>query len=167
MKNNTIAYVGIGSNLAEPKAQVRQAIGELDDIQDTELLAASSLYRSSPLGPTDQPDYINAAVKLMTSLSAALLLTELFRIEHKHGRRREVGSKWGPRTLDLDLLLYGDLISREPALTLPHPGIAERVFVLAPLLEIEPEIAVPGQGPAKRLLTELGDVTIEKLQDSE
>jgi len=165
MKAQTIAYVGLGSNLAQPVVQVRLALRELGDIKGTRVLASSSLYRSPPMGPPKQPHYINAVAKLETRLSARDLLTEFFEIEQRHGRRRD-GAKWGPRSLDLDLLLYGELVSNDPKLTLPHPGITERVFVLTPLLEIDPKILVPGRGPAATLLAALGAKKIEKLESS-
>ena len=137
------AYVGIGSNLDHPTRQVREAFQELDEVVDTRCVARSSLYRSAPMGPSDQPDYVNAAAALRTRLSARGLLEALLAIERAHGRVRE-GLRWGPRTLDLDLLLYGNQCIDEPGLTIPHPGIATRSFVVYPLLEIAPDLEVPG-----------------------
>ncbi len=162
MTENTIAYLGLGSNLAQPRDQVRRALKELDDIPKTAVLARSSFYRSRPLGPKDQPDFINAVAKVRTMLSAHDLLAELFQIEDRHGRKRD-GTKWGPRELDLDLLMYGDLMISDPNLSLPHPGISERIFVLLPLVELDPDVIVPGQGPAVELLDKLQDGYIEKL----
>lgn len=144
------AYVGIGSNLNDPIGQVRRALHELDEIADTRRLACSSLYRSLPMGPKDQPDYVNAAAALSTRLSPGELLVALLRIEQAHGRTR-TGPRWGPRSLDLDLLLYGDQSIAEPGLTVPHPGLATRSFVLFPLLEIAPELEVPGAAPLVEL----------------
>ena len=145
---------------------MRLAFEELAHLEQSELLARSSLYRSPPLGPPDQPDYINAAVKLATRLGAHVLMDRLLAIERDHGRTRD-HAKWGPRTLDLDLLLYGNEIVAEQRLTLPHPGISQRVFVLAPLFEIEPDLVIPGQGTVARLLKNLDDAPIEKLTHSE
>lgn len=139
-----IAAVGIGSNLDDPVAQVRAAIIALTALIDTDLLAASSLYRNPPMGPQDQPDFVNAAVLLRTRLRPLTLLDRLQDIERQQGRIRSI--HWGPRTIDLDLLLYGDRLISEPRLTTPHPGLHERPFVLYPLAEIAPELEVPGHG---------------------
>lgn len=144
------AYVGIGSNLDDPIRQVREAFQELDEIAETRCVARSSLYRSAPMGPSDQPDYVNAAVALRTGLSARRLLDALLAIEQSHGRIRG-GRRWGPRTLDLDLLLFGNQCIAEPGLTVPHPGIASRGFVVYPLLEIAPHLDVPGVAPLVEL----------------
>ena len=162
MIENTIAYVGLGSNLAQPRDQVCRALDELNDIPNTAVLARSSFYRSRPLGPNDQPDFINAVAKVRTTLSAHDLLAELFNIENRHGRKRD-GTKWGPRELDLDLLIYGDLMLSDSGLSLPHPRISERNFVLLPLLELDADVVVPGHGPAVELLNKLQDGYIEKL----
>lgn len=162
MPDQTIAYVGLGSNLDGPVSQLRQAVKELDRLEMTRVVARSSLYRSPPLGPADQPDYINAVAKLATSLNPQALLDCLLRIERSHGRIRE-GEKWGPRTLDLDLLLYGNETRNDPRLKLPHPGISQRVFVLAPLMELDPDLVIPGHGRVDQLLARLGHAPIEKL----
>jgi 2-amino-4-hydroxy-6-hydroxymethyldihydropteridine diphosphokinase len=130
----TLAFVGLGSNLADPVQQVSRALAELDRIPHTRCLARSSLYRSPPLGPQDQPDFINAVAALDTALQAQALLAELHALEQRHGRLRR--EHWGPRTLDLDLLLYGDAVLRTETLTLPHPGLYDRDFVLYPLAEL-------------------------------
>lgn len=145
------AYVGLGSNLDNPEHHVRMALDALARIPNTRLVRHSSLYRSAPMGPSDQPDYINAVAALEITLPALELMTELQTIERQHGRRRGA-VKWGPRTLDLDLLLYGNERIEETTLTVPHPGIAERPFVLYPLSEIAPAIDIPGYGPLKDLL---------------
>jgi 2-amino-4-hydroxy-6-hydroxymethyldihydropteridine diphosphokinase len=137
------AFVGIGSNLENPIRQVERALDELDGIARTRCIARSGLYRSPPMGPSDQPDYINAAAALRTRLSPHELLAALLRVEQAHGRSRD-GRRWGPRTLDLDLLVYGEACIAEPGLTVPHPGIASRSFVVFPLLEIAPDLEVPG-----------------------
>jgi 2-amino-4-hydroxy-6-hydroxymethyldihydropteridine diphosphokinase len=134
----TIAYVGIGSNLEEPETQVRKAFDELDRMPHTRLVKKSSLYRSAPLGHAAQPDFVNAVAQLETGLPAERLLAELQEIEARHGRRRSFPN--APRTLDLDVLLFGGASLALPALTIPHPRMHERAFVLKPLVEISPEL---------------------------
>lgn len=139
-------YIGLGSNLGEPRQQLLQAIEELAGLPVTSLMACSSLYRSEPLGPGDQPEYLNAVAELRTQLPAESLLEKLLEIETRHGRRR-TSRRWEPRTLDLDLLLYGQSVLNAPRLQVPHPELAKRSFVLYPLLEIAgPDLYVPGQG---------------------
>ena len=141
-----LAYIGLGSNLDDPQAQVQQAFRELDALPKSRCSARSGLYRSPPMGPAGQPDYVNAVAELSTGLEPEDLLQRLHGIEAAHGRVRS-GDRWGPRTLDLDLLLYGDFQVLRPELTLPHPGLARRAFVLLPLLEIAgPEMPIPGHG---------------------
>ena len=144
-----VAYVGIGSNLGEPVEHVARALEGLGRLPRTTLRRASSLYRNPPMGPAGQPDFVNAVAELATALGARQLLAFLQDIEDAHGRVRE--THWGSRTLDLDLLLYGDARLDEPDLTVPHPGIAGRAFVLVPLAEIAPEARVPGLGTARAL----------------
>ena len=146
----TVAYVGIGSNLDDPRVHVLEAFQDLDRLPHTRLVKKSSLYRSAPLGYADQPDFINAVAQLETGLPAERLLAELQQVEARHGRQRSFAN--APRTLDLDLLLYGGLELRTAILETPHPRMHERAFVLQPLLEISPEVAIPGRGPAKALL---------------
>lgn len=134
----TIAYVGIGSNLDDPRGHVLKAFTELAELPHTRLLKKSSLYRSAPLGYGKQPDFVNAVARLETGLPAERLLAELQQIEARHGRTRSFPN--APRTLDLDILLYGDLVLRTPSLQTPHPRMHERAFVLKPLLEISPEL---------------------------
>ena len=134
----TIAYVGIGSNLDEPRRQVLEAFTELDRLPHTRLVKKSSLYRSAPMGHAAQPDFINAVAQLETGLPAERLLAELQALEARHGRERSFPN--APRTLDLDVLLYGNAQIDSPALTVPHPRMHERAFVLKPLLEISPEL---------------------------
>jgi 2-amino-4-hydroxy-6-hydroxymethyldihydropteridine diphosphokinase len=134
----TIAYVGIGSNLADPRAQVLHALEELDRLPHTRVVMKSSLYRSAPLGYAAQPDFVNAVAQLETALPAERLLAELQEIEARHGRKRSFPN--APRTLDLDVLLYGDAVLSLPALTIPHPRMRERAFVLKPLIEISPHL---------------------------
>jgi len=134
-------YIGLGSNLDDPLSQVRAAIDELAALPQSRLHAVSPLYRTPPLGPADQPDYINAVVAVDTDLEPLTLLDELQRIEHYHGRVRSL--RWGPRTLDLDLLLYGDRTIASERLIVPHPGLSERPFVIFPLQAIAPELILP------------------------
>ena len=147
----TLAYIGIGSNLEDPQTQVAQAFDELARLPRTRLSARSSLYRSAPVGDAAQPDFINAVAELATTLGARQLLAELQAIEARHGRQR--GFANAPRTLDLDLLLYGDARIDEPQLVVPHPRMHERAFVLRPLLDIAPAVTIPGRGAARRWLS--------------
>ncbi len=139
------AYVGIGSNLDAPVEQIGSAIDSIAALPECVLTQRSSLYRSAPLGGLEQPDFVNAVVALLTTLGALALLERLQSIETAHGRRRDVGH-WGPRTIDLDLLVVGDEVVDEPRLSLPHPGIAGRNFVLLPLRELAPHMLIPGLG---------------------
>jgi len=145
-----IAFIGLGSNLADPLVQVRQALMELESIPGTRVTARSSLYRTSPVGYLEQPDFINAVASVQTTLKPQALLAALLAIENRHGRRRTMRN--APRTLDLDLLLYGEAVFDQDGLTLPHPRLHERAFVLAPLAEIAPEAMVPGMGRLQDLL---------------
>ena len=143
-EDRTTAFVGLGSNLEEPVRQIELAIELLKAIPDTELVSRSSLYRSAPLGTIAQPDFVNAVARIVTVLNAHSLLQSLQEIEHLQGRVR--GERWGPRVLDLDLLVYGSTSIDQPTLTVPHPRIAERNFVLLPLQEIAPDLVIPGLG---------------------
>jgi 2-amino-4-hydroxy-6-hydroxymethyldihydropteridine diphosphokinase len=145
------AFIGLGSNLNDPASQVLAAFDELAALPSSRLLMHSSLYRSAPMGRLDQPDFINAVAQIETSLSPHELLEALLEIEHLHGRVRECSN--GPRTLDLDLLIYDDLQCEDRCLTLPHPRMHLRAFVLQPLLEIAPDTRVPGHGAVAELLT--------------
>lgn len=144
-------YIGLGSNLDGPAAQVRAAVREIAALPAVRLRAASGLYRSPPMGGRDQPDYVNAAVRVDTELEPEALLDALQAIERRHGRAAERG-RWESRPLDLDLLLWGALARAGERLTLPHPGLHERAFALGPLLELDRALEVPGKGPAARLL---------------
>jgi 2-amino-4-hydroxy-6-hydroxymethyldihydropteridine diphosphokinase len=135
-------YIGLGSNLAHPVEQIQRALLALQTLPDTPFAGASSLYRTSPLGPQDQPDFINAVARLDTLLSPEQLLVELQSIEQQQGRQR-TSERWGPRTLDLDIILYGDLILNTPTLTIPHSGLLERDFWLIPLFELAPDLIFP------------------------
>lgn len=150
MQQPVIAYIGLGSNLSDPGRQVRSALGTLSEHHAIQLLRHSALYLSPPMGPADQPDYVNAVAALETRLAPHRLLDLLQAIEQQQGRVR--GERWGPRTLDLDILLYGDRLISDARLTLPHPGIAERAFVLYPLQEIAPDLEIPGLGTLSGLL---------------
>ena len=159
------AYVGIGSNLDAPRDQVEQAIAALAAIDKTRLVRTSRLYLSAPLDGSDQPDYVNAVAALLTCLDADSLLRSLQSIEKAQGRSRG-GEKWGPRTLDLDLLVYSSASIDEKDLKVPHPGIGERNFVLLPLLDIAPHLRVPGLGSVTGLVAAMGKngLRIEKLK---
>ena len=134
----TQAYIALGSNLDDPRQHVLTAIDELDVLPFTRVTAKSNLHQTKPLGPQDQPDFINAVVAIATQLAPLALLHECLNLEIRHGRARR--ERWGPRTLDLDLLLYGDLHLTLPELVIPHPHMYEREFVLKPLAEIAPEL---------------------------
>ncbi len=157
----TLAYVALGANLGSPIVTINAAIGHLDGIPLSRRLAGSSLYRTAPVGLKHQPDFINAVVTLETELPAQELLDQLFAIEAHFGRQRSVRN--APRTLDLDLLLYGDRVLDTPALMLPHPRMHERAFVLAPLAEIAPGLDIPGQGRVADLLAACADQRIERI----
>jgi 2-amino-4-hydroxy-6-hydroxymethyldihydropteridine diphosphokinase len=146
----TLAYVGVGSNLDEPVQQVERALLELDRLPHSRVVKRSSLYKSAPVGYADQPDFINAVAQLETGISADRLLSELQEIESRHGRQRSFAN--APRSLDLDLLIFGNSELKTKALTLPHPRMHERAFVLKPLLEIAPDVAIPGVGLARDCL---------------
>jgi 2-amino-4-hydroxy-6-hydroxymethyldihydropteridine diphosphokinase len=157
----TLAYVGLGANLGEPRRQVEAALGELGAIPRTRLSRSSSLYRTSPMGYASQPDFVNAVAELETGLDAPALLAELQAIEARHGRSRSFAD--APRTLDLDLLLFGSEAFSEKDLTVPHPRMHERAFVLEPLLEIAPEARIPGRGRAKDFLKSCAGQHVERM----
>ena len=145
----TLAAVGLGANLGDVARSVRDAIDALGQLPGTRLVQASRLYRTPAWGVTAQPDFINAVALLDTGLSARALLEALLDIERVLGRVRVDGERWGPRTLDLDLLLHGDAIIDEAGLRVPHPHLHERAFALLPLLEAWPAAIIPGIGPAR------------------
>jgi 2-amino-4-hydroxy-6-hydroxymethyldihydropteridine diphosphokinase len=155
-------YVGLGSNLEDPVAQVLEAVEELEMIPDSILVSRSSLYRGKPMGPADQPDYVNAVVAMDTLLSAENFLQELIRIEDLQGRARD-GEKWGPRIIDLDLLMYGKQKINTPDLIVPHPGMHERDFVIIPLSELAGDVNVPGQGRLTALINKCENHSLRKL----
>ena len=157
------AYVGIGSNLDDPCAQVLRAIAELDEIPGSCCVRTSSLYRSRPMGPADQPDFVNAVAALDTTLPVLRLFEHLQALELRHGRVRG-GQPWGPRTLDLDLLTYGDIRVADDTLTVPHPGVLQRDFVLHPLYEIAPDLCLPGHGSIADYLATCAGHGLERLR---
>jgi 2-amino-4-hydroxy-6-hydroxymethyldihydropteridine diphosphokinase len=146
---NVVAFVGLGANLGDAALTVRRAIEALGRLPDTRLRQASRLYRTPAWGVEDQPDFINAVAKLETRLGAQALLEALLATEREFGRDRLDATRWGPRTLDLDLLLYADATIDRPGLRVPHPHLSQRAFALVPLLEIAPEARIPGYGPAR------------------
>ncbi|MBL8520426.1 MAG: 2-amino-4-hydroxy-6-hydroxymethyldihydropteridine diphosphokinase [Betaproteobacteria bacterium] len=159
------AYIALGSNLGNPAWQVQAAFREIDDIPDVSLVKVSSLYRTAPVGIVDQPPFINAVAMAETTLSPHILLRHLAGIEQSHGRVR--GERDGPRTLDLDLLLFNDWQIDDEHLTTPHPRMHERAFVLVPLVEIEPDATIPGRGRAADCLARLDARGVVRLDDAE
>lgn len=157
----SLAYIALGANLGEPATTVRAAFAALANLPESRLARSSSLYRTAPVGLADQPDFINAVAALETRLEPEALLDELFEIESRFGRRR--AEKNGPRTLDLDLLLYDDRCLDLPRLTLPHPRMHLRAFVLRPLAEIAPQLALPGRGQLAAWLPAVASQGIHRL----
>ena len=157
----TVAFVGLGSNLQDPRRQIQSAFAELDGMPHTRVVKQSSLYRTAPLGYADQPDFVNAVAQLETGMPAERLLAEMQDIEKRHGRERPFRN--APRTLDLDLLLFGELQMESEKLVVPHPRMHERAFVLEPLVEIAPEVVIPGAGPAKQRLRDCAGQDVERL----
>jgi 2-amino-4-hydroxy-6-hydroxymethyldihydropteridine diphosphokinase len=148
------AYVGLGANLADPRRKVEAALTAIATLPHTRLVRHSSLYRSAPWGVADQPEFVNAAAQIETALSPPELMQALLGIERDFGRERS-GDRWGPRVIDLDLLVYADRVIDEPGLHVPHPHLHERAFVLVPLAEIAPGLEVPGKGPVSGLLAQI------------
>jgi 2-amino-4-hydroxy-6-hydroxymethyldihydropteridine diphosphokinase len=158
-----LAYIGCGSNLGHSRQTLFQADREIDQLADTCVTRTSAVYRSSPVGVSEtQPDYLNSVIELQTSLSSRELLAEMMAIEARHGRVRSSTSNQA-RTLDLDLLLYGNETRTDSDLTLPHPRIQDRAFVLYPLHELEPGLEIPGHGRVSDLLAAVAEQDIEKL----
>ncbi|MXV10633.1 2-amino-4-hydroxy-6-hydroxymethyldihydropteridine diphosphokinase [Xanthomonas sp. LMG 8992] len=143
------ACIGLGGNLGDAAATLRTALAALDTLPQTRLLRASQLYRSPAWGREDQPDFVNAAALVTTTLPAPALLQALLDLEHRHGRQRQPGERWGPRTLDLDLLLYAEAVIDLPGLQVPHPFLHQRAFVLLPLAEIAADAVIPGHGTVR------------------
>ena len=150
----TLAYIALGSNLASPLEQVNAAVQALGEIPQSRIVAVSSFYRTPPLGPQDQPDYLNAAVVLDTALNAETLLDNTQRIELQQGRVRKA-ERWGPRTLDLDIMLFGDEVINTERLTVPHYDMKNRGFMLWPLFEVAPNLIFPDDIPLKSILDSL------------
>ena len=157
----TLSYIALGANLGNPEANVRAAIEALAAIPHSRVKAVSSLYRTEPVGMKDQPDFINAVAVLETDQDAQPMLEELFAIEQRFGRQRTFAN--APRTLDLDLLMHGDETLNDPALTLPHPRMFDRTFVLRPLAEVAPGVEIPGHGTVETLLAACNCQRVERL----
>ena len=157
----TLAYVGLGANLGEPRRQLTEALIAMSGLPETRLEGHSSFYRTAPVGFEDQPEFLNAVAALDTRLAPGVLLEGLQGIERRHHRERSFPN--APRTLDLDLLLFGDEQIARPGLTVPHPRMHERAFVLAPLVEIAPDVAIPGRGRASDLLAACTGQSIERI----
>lgn len=155
-------YIGIGSNLGEPRAQVEKALQSLQLLSVNGEFTASPLYQTTPTGPQDQPDFINAVAGFLTLLSAQDLLQALKAIENSQGRQRD-GVRWGPRTLDLDLLLYGNESIDMDELTVPHPRIRERAFVMVPLFDVAPDVSIPGQNDLQVLMKKVSREGVRKI----
>jgi 2-amino-4-hydroxy-6-hydroxymethyldihydropteridine diphosphokinase len=149
------AFVGLGSNLGDREVTLRAAVGRLRALSQTEVRGVSSFRDTEPVGYVDQPRFLNGAVELETALSPRALLHALLQLERDFGRDRTAGPPQGPRTLDLDLLLYGEETIAEEGLDVPHPRLDERLFVLEPLAELDPALVVPGKGPVQALLAKL------------
>ncbi|AKE57776.1 2-amino-4-hydroxy-6-hydroxymethyldihydropteridine diphosphokinase [Citrobacter farmeri] len=151
----TLVYIALGSNLASPLEQVNAAVNAIREIPESRVVAVSSFYRTPPLGPQDQPDYLNAAVALETTLEPETLLDHTQRIELQQGRVRKA-ERWGPRTLDLDIMLFGDRVIHNERLTVPHYDMKNRGFMLWPLFEIAPDLHFPDGISLQQVLTHLG-----------
>ena len=155
------AVIALGSNLDDPEAHVRRGFSDIAGLPETWITARSHLYRTAPVGYADQPPFVNACARVDTRLAPRALLAGLLDIERRHGRVRDLPN--GPRTLDLDIVLYGGATIDEPGLAVPHPRAHERAFVLAPLLDVWPEAAIPGHGGARALLERAGSDGVERL----
>jgi len=156
------AYVGVGSNLDNPARQVEDALSLLDQLPETRLIKRSALYRSAPFGGVEQPAFVNAVAALLTTLEPLALLEQLKALERRQGREAN-GVRWGPRVLDLDLLVYSDRSVEEPRLLVPHPGIAGRNFVLLPLGEIAPQLVIPGLGRVSGIPVDSAEPAISRI----
>lgn len=162
-----VAFIGLGGNLGDPLATLRSAVHRLMTVPRSRFLGASRFYRTPAWGERDQADFVNAVVAIETALAPKLLLDELLGIERQFGRQRgaEGGVRWGPRTLDLDILLHGAIVLDTPSLKLPHPHLHERAFALVPLLELVDDIEIPGQGSARAALARLDRSGIQTLAE--
>jgi len=154
------AWIGFGSNLGNPRAQLHEALLQLEDTPGIELRKISGIYRTAPLGKLDQQDFLNAVAMIETDLPPGELLVVLLQIEQQMGRDRSVG-RWGPRCIDLDLLSYNDQVMKSSSLELPHPRMHQRAFVLRPVLELDPDFMIAGQRSAKQCLSALDGQVIE------
>lgn len=159
--NTERVFVALGANIGEPQRQVEAGFDALAALAGTRLVQRSSLYRSAPVGYLDQPDFINAVAAIETSLAPRALLDALLEIERLHGRVRDFAN--APRTLDLDIVLYGGRLIQEPGLTVPHTRMAERAFVMLPLAEIAPDVQVPGLGLVRELAARLGSGGLQRV----
>jgi len=162
--DNNICFIGLGSNLDNPFLQIKNALHRLQHLPETKILKCSSAYQSKPLGPQDQKDFINAVAHIETHYNPSELLERLQHIENQQGRKRDV-TRWGPRTIDLDLLLFAQQILHSPELTIPHPELENRAFVLIPLAEIAPELILPSQKKVATLAENCSQDGIIKLQE--
>lgn len=158
-------YIAIGSNLGEPAEFAKQAINSIRHLRSSELMGVSSLYRSEPLGDIPQDDYVNAVVKIDTSLEPAELLLELQAIEQAFYRMRDPDNPWGPRTMDLDIILYGNRRLNDSHLTIPHPRFSERLFVLQPMKEIAGDFYIAGFGSLDYLLQQAPDLKLQRIDN--
>lgn len=161
--SNTTVYIGLGSNLKDPSSQIQSALSALDSHQHIRLVACAHLYSSAPMGPKNQPDYTNSVCKVVTDLAPTDLLDVTQAIELEHGRERKA-ERWGPRTLDLDILLYGEQRIDTERLVIPHYGMATREFVLVPLFEIEPDLIMPDKRPLSAWVAECNLVGLRRLK---
>ncbi len=163
MNPAVIAYVGLGANLGDSAATLRAALDELEALPGTRLIRASRFYRTPAWGVEEQPNFVNAVAALETTLPARELLERLFAIERHHGRDRSREQRWGPRMLDLDLLLHGDVLIDEPGLQVPHPQLHRRGFVLVPLVEIAPDLQIPERGSVRNAVSALAPAEIANI----
>ena len=157
------AFIALGGNLGDVEITLAEALWAIDALPQTTIRSQSSFYRTPAWGNTAQPDFINAAVEVRTRMPVRVLMGQLLEIEKKFGRVRSPGDRWGPRTLDLDILMFGTEIINEPGLQLPHPRLHERAFVLVPLAEIAPALEIPGHGRVRELLAPMDVSAIEPI----
>lgn len=160
-------FVGLGSNLANPVRQLGTALNALAVLPDSRLTAVSSMYRNPPMGPVDQPDYVNAVAALLTQSAPTALLAALQLVERDMGRMASGEIRWGPRIIDLDILTYGSEVIDLPELRIPHPGISDRNFVLFPLLELAPELLIPGCGTVRNLARHSDRAALQVVKEQE
>jgi 2-amino-4-hydroxy-6-hydroxymethyldihydropteridine diphosphokinase len=159
------AFIGLGGNLGDVPSTLKHAIAMISALPDVAYVAQSGFYRTPPWGGVEQPDYVNAVLELDTGLEPHALLEQLLEIERRHGRDRSGELHWGPRTLDCDILLYADRSVVTPSLTIPHPRMTQRAFVLVPLAELNDQLSVPGEGPLRLLLERLPPQPIRLIEE--